>query len=89
MHNIVHIDEKWFYMTKKSVNYYMLQHEDEPLRSCNSKNFIKKIMFLVAVARPRFDAQGNELFSGKIGVFPFVIKEAAKRSNITRSVGTL
>ena len=29
-------------------------------------------MFLVALARPRFDAQGNELFSGKIGVFPFV-----------------
>jgi hypothetical protein len=24
MHNMVHIDEKWFYMTKKDKNYYPL-----------------------------------------------------------------
>ena len=89
MDNIVHIDEKWFYMTKKSVNYYLLPNEEEPLRTCKSKNFIGKVMFLVAVARPRFDAQGNELFSGKIGVFPFVTSEAAKRNSINRVAGTL
>ncbi|XP_042027075.1 uncharacterized protein LOC121774233 [Salvia splendens] len=34
MHNIVHIDEKWFYMTKASDRYYLLPDEDEPYRSC-------------------------------------------------------
>ncbi|XP_050220689.1 uncharacterized protein LOC126671037 [Mercurialis annua] len=89
MYNIVHIDEKWFYMTKKKENYYLLPNEDEPLRTCKSKNFIGKVMFLAAIARPRFDAEGNELFSGKIGVFPFVTLEPAKRSSVNRVAGTL
>jgi hypothetical protein len=37
MHNIVYIDEKWFYMTKKNTNYYLLPEEDEPYRACQSK----------------------------------------------------
>ena len=37
-------------------------------------------MLLVAIARPRFDVQGNEVFSRKIGVFPFVTLEPAKRT---------
>ncbi|XP_042022940.1 uncharacterized protein LOC121770239 [Salvia splendens] len=32
MHNIVHIDEEWFYMTKTSDRYYLLPEEDEPYR---------------------------------------------------------
>lgn len=51
MHNIVY--EKWFYMTKKSMNYYLLPHEDEPSRVCKSKNFIGKVMFLAAVCDQR------------------------------------
>ncbi|KAI5439433.1 hypothetical protein KIW84_024998 [Lathyrus oleraceus] len=89
MHNIVHIDEKWFYMTKKSANYYLLENENEPYRTCKNKNFIGKVMFLVAVARPRFDDGDKEIFSGKIGVFPLVQKVAAKRSSINRASGTL
>ncbi|XP_042003721.1 uncharacterized protein LOC121752680 [Salvia splendens] len=34
MHNVVHIDEKWFYMTKTSDRYYLLPDEIEPYRSC-------------------------------------------------------
>ncbi|CAK8566041.1 unnamed protein product [Lathyrus sativus] len=30
MHNIVHIDEKWFYISKKSTNYYLLANEADP-----------------------------------------------------------
>lgn len=65
MYNIIHIDEKWFYMTKKIEKYYMLPDEEDPIRTCKSKNFIGKVMFLVALAHPRFDAQGNEYFSEK------------------------
>lgn len=49
MHNIIHIDEKWFYLTKKCEKYYLLKDEEDPIRSCKSKNFIAKVMFLVLV----------------------------------------
>ncbi|XP_059315736.1 uncharacterized protein LOC132066441 [Lycium ferocissimum] len=89
MFNIVLIDEKWFYMTKKSQCYYLLSDEDEPLRTCKSKNFIAKVMFLVALARPRFDNEGKELFSGKIGLWAFVKREPAKRASANRPAGIM
>jgi hypothetical protein len=89
MHNIVFIDEIWFYMTKKSTNYYLLPDEDEPHRTCKSKKFIGKVMFLAAVARPRFDDERNGTFSGKIGIFPFVTEQLAKRTSVNRVVETL
>ncbi|KAL7589894.1 hypothetical protein Lser_V15G40182 [Lactuca serriola] len=89
MFNVIHIDEKWFYMSKPSRRYYLVPGEDEPLRTCQSKKFITKVMFLAAVARPRFDASGNEVFSGKIGIYPFTRLEPAKRSSKNRVAGTL
>ncbi|KAH0641978.1 hypothetical protein KY290_033580 [Solanum tuberosum] len=76
---------------KKSERYYLLpeEHEPDPYRSCKSKNFIPKVMFMAAVARPRFDENGIELFFGKIGIFPFVVKEPAKRNSKNRTAGTL
>lgn len=72
MHNIVHIDEKWFYMTKKNKKYYLLPEENDPHRTVQNKNSIGKVMFLAMVAMPRYDEHGNETFSGKLGIFPFV-----------------
>ena len=74
---------------KNSKTYYLLPNEEEPSRTCVNKNYIERVMFLVALARPRFDAQGNETFSGKIGVFPFVTKVPARRNSVNRVVGTL
>ena len=56
MNNIIHIDEKWFYMSKKSNKYYLLPEEEESYRTCESKNFITKVMFLAAKTHPRFDS---------------------------------
>ncbi|XP_026378713.1 uncharacterized protein LOC113273165 [Papaver somniferum] len=78
-----------FFMTKATENYYLHPEETEPYRTCQSKRYIKKVMFLAAVARPRFDEFGNEVFNGKIGIFPFVIKKAAKRTSKNRPAGTL
>lgn len=89
MYNIVHIDEEWFYVTKKFESYYFLQDEDELLCSCKSKNYIEKIMFLTVITRPRFDAEGNEIFSKKIGMFSFVTQEPAKRVSFNKAAGTL
>ena len=49
MHNRIHIDEKWFYMSKTSQKYYLHPEEKEPFRSCKSKRFIAKIMFLAVI----------------------------------------
>lgn len=88
MHNIVHIDEKWFLMTKRNRNYYLLPEED-PVRTVQNKNAIGKVMFLTAVARPRYDAEGNVTFSEKICVWPFVKEVAAVRRSDNRERGTL
>lgn len=85
----MYIDEKLFYMTKKAEKYYLLPTEEEPLRTCQRKNYIGKVMFLAPMARPRFDEEGEELFSGKIGIFPFVTMQAARRKSENRDAGTL
>ena len=74
MHNIVHIDEKWFYIGKDKGTFYLLEEEDDPHRTVKNKNLLGKVMFLSAVARPRYDEEGNCIFEGKIGVWHFVRK---------------
>lgn len=68
MLNIVHIDEKWFDLTKRKRTYYLIHEEPDPQRSVQNKNNIGKVMFLCAVARPMYDANGVMTFDGKIGV---------------------
>ncbi len=74
MENIIHIDEKWFNATKKDKTYYLHPLEPEPYKTVQNKNAIEQVMFLSAVARPRFDDEGNCTFDGKIGIWPFVRK---------------
>ncbi|XBJ06018.1 hypothetical protein VPH35_024697 [Triticum aestivum] len=89
MYNVIHIDEKWFYRSRGSQNYYLAIDEEDPYRSTQSKNFIEKVMFLAAVARPRFDANGTMIFDGKLGIWPFTYQEAAKRKSKNRDAGTM
>ncbi|KAH0675802.1 hypothetical protein KY285_023603 [Solanum tuberosum] len=44
---------------------------------------------VAAIARLRFDPEGNELFSGKIDIFPFVTIEPTKREGVNRAAGML
>ncbi|ETV84157.1 hypothetical protein H257_03443 [Aphanomyces astaci] len=62
--------------------------EEAAARSVKSKNFITKVMFLAAVARPRYDPATKEDLDGKIGILPFVEIIAAKRKSINREKGT-
>jgi hypothetical protein len=89
MQNIVQMDEKWFYMTKKKRKHYLLPEEDDPTRTVQNKNSIGKVMLLTVVARPRRDAQGTVTFSGKIGVWAFVKEVPAARKSHNRARGTL
>ncbi|XP_063942703.1 uncharacterized protein LOC135150363 [Daucus carota subsp. sativus] len=89
MYNVVHIDEKWFYMTRHAQKFYMLPCEEELHRTCKSKRFITKVMFMSAIARPRYNEDGVCTFDGKIGIFPFTTLEAAKRASKNRAKGVL
>ncbi|XP_074300824.1 uncharacterized protein LOC141632149 [Silene latifolia] len=81
MGNIVHIDEKWFYITQDGAKFFLLSEEIDPYRHCQSKSFITKVMFMAAVSRPIYDGDGNLLFDGKIGIFPFTFQDPAKRNS--------
>jgi hypothetical protein len=74
MDNIVHIDKKWFNAIKQSKKFYMLPAEMDPHITVQNKNSIDKFMVLAAVALPRYNDEGIETFSGKIGVWHFVKK---------------
>ena len=89
MYDVIHVDEKWFYMTKATKRYYLADGELEPLRSCKSKRVIEKVMFLAAVARPRYDHHRKTMFNGNIGMWPFIVKEPARRASKNCPVGTM
>ncbi|XP_057775233.1 uncharacterized protein LOC130994215 [Salvia miltiorrhiza] len=89
MYNTIHIDEKWFYLTKTKDRYYLMPDEVEPYRTCKSKRYIEKIMFMCAVARPIIDEDGTIIFDGKLGIFPFTTTEPAQRNSKNRSKGTM
>ncbi|CEG36307.1 uncharacterized protein PHALS_02214 [Plasmopara halstedii] len=89
MMNTVHIDKKWFYITKTNAKYYRALGKQAPHRTYQSKRFITKVMFLAAVARPRFDSYHQRKFDGRTGMLPFVYQEAAKRCSKNCEAGAL
>jgi hypothetical protein len=89
MHNFVHIDEKWFDMTKRKRTYYLTPEEPDPQRTIHNKNSIGKVMFLTAVGRPRFGKDEKVLFDGKLGVWAFVTETPAKNNSKNRLKGTI
>ena len=89
MYDYVHIDEKWFYITETKKSYYLLADEEPPERSCKSKRFITKVMFMAAVARPQYDSHRKCYFDGRVGIWPFVERTPAQRNSKNRPKGTL
>lgn len=89
MFNIVHIDEKQFQLKKIQQKYYLLPGEVAPHRTVCHKGYMTQVMFVCAVARPRYDPQTKTWFDGKLGIWPYVHKEPAKRTSKNRPKGTL
>ncbi|ETV76862.1 hypothetical protein H257_09298 [Aphanomyces astaci] len=67
--------------------FYVYEDEEVAARSVKSKNFITKVMFLAAVARPRYNPSTKVSFDGKIGVWPFDEVARAIRGSKNRSKG--
>jgi hypothetical protein len=89
MDDIVHMDEKWFDMTRVRNTYYLHPEEPKPLRSVKNKNSIGKVMFLTAVAKPRYNEDGVVTFDGKIGTWAFVKNTPALKRSKLRPKGTI
>ncbi|KAH9103450.1 hypothetical protein LEN26_015292 [Aphanomyces euteiches] len=89
MYNRVYVDEKWFYATQVKRIIYVYDDEELALRSAKSKTFITKVMFLAAVARPRYDTNTKQFFDGKLGIWSFVSYVPAARGSKNRPKGTV
>ncbi|ETV80465.1 hypothetical protein H257_06736 [Aphanomyces astaci] len=89
MLDFVHVDEKWFYLTKVKRRYYVYDDEEVAARSVKPKHYITKVMFLGPVARPRYGHHCKKFWDGKVGVWPFVQVSPALRGSKNRRKGTL
>ena len=87
MEDLVHIDEKWLFLTKDGQRFIIAVDEEEPYRYVQHKSFLMKIMFLCAVARPRYNTNKNAWFDGKIGIWPIRKWEPVKWSSKKRTKG--
>ena len=87
MEDLIHIDEKWFYLMKDGQRFIIAADEAEPYRHVQHKLFLMKTMFLCAVARPRYNTNKNAWFDGKIVIWPIGKWEPAKRSSKKRTKG--
>lgn len=88
-YDFVHIDEKWFYVDTDRKTFYLTKNEKAPYRATQSKRFITKVMFMMAVARPRWDSRHNKWFDGRVGVWPYTETRPAQRNSPNRPKGTL
>jgi hypothetical protein len=70
-YNEVHVDEKWFYLDRDNARYYLTPNEPTPApKTVQHKSHITKVMFLCALARPRYNNTTRQWFDGLIGIYP-------------------
>jgi hypothetical protein len=86
--DLVHVDEKWFFLTEAQLSLYLVPGEPVPDRLVGHKSHILKVMFLAAIARPHYNVTGECTFDGKIGIWPLVERVAARRSSVLQPAGT-
>lgn len=84
----IHIDEKWFWICKDHEKYILVEGEDAPYRHVRHKNYMEKVMFLCAQARPRWDPTARRMWDGKIGMWPIGRYSEAVRTSVNRPAGT-
>ena len=70
MRDCIHLDEKWFFLTREKELYLLVSDEKNPKRCIKHKSYIRKVMFLCAVARPRFNTSVNSWWDEKLGIWP-------------------
>jgi hypothetical protein len=88
MHDVVHLDETWYYLTQIVEHYYLAPHEADPESNTRHNSHISKRMFLSAVGRLQFNYGRNQRFNGKLGLWPIAHQVPAQRDSNNRRRGT-
>ena len=89
MHDRIHLDEKWFFLTQEKERYLLLSDEKNPKHCVKHKSHITKAMLLCAVARPCFNPSVNSWWDRQVGIWPIGDWEPVKWKSKNRSKGTL
>ena len=84
----VHIDEKWFWISRDNENYFMVFGEEPPVRKVWGDKYMTKVMFLCAQARPWINCTTGTWWNGKIGMWHVGHYGAASWSSVNRPAGT-
>jgi hypothetical protein len=90
-YNEVHVDEKWFFLVQYGGRYYLTADEVVPPRtiSVQHKSHITKVMFLCALARPRYNNTTRQWFDGLIGIYPVGEFDMYKHGSLYHTRGDL
>ncbi|OQR98210.1 hypothetical protein ACHHYP_20397 [Achlya hypogyna] len=86
--DIIHLDEKIFRVMKTRTRYIFAPMDEQPHRPAQSKRYVGQVMFLAAVAKPRWLDDKQRWFYGKLGLWPFLEMVPAQRSSKNRPRGT-
>ena len=85
----IHVDEKWFFLSRQKERHLLLPEEKNPKQCIKSKSHSTKVMILCAVAHPHFNPCVNLWWDGKLRIWPIGDWEPAKRGSKNRPKGTL
>ncbi|XP_021771604.1 uncharacterized protein LOC110735725 [Chenopodium quinoa] len=77
MRNVIHCDEKWFYLNPDKRRFYLLPSEEDPYMAVRSRRFKLKAMFMAIIGKPLYGINGEMLHDGKYGIFPFTVQQVA------------
>ncbi|XP_021732073.1 uncharacterized protein LOC110698865 [Chenopodium quinoa] len=89
MRNVIHCDEKWFYLNPNKRRLYLLPSEEDPYMAVQSRRFKLKAMFMAIIWKPLYATNGEMLHDGKYGIFPFTVQQVAQKSSKKRARGTM
>jgi len=84
----VHVDEKWFHVSRDGESCVIVHDEEPPEREVGHKSHMTNAMFLCAQARPR-KLSNNTWWDGNIGIWSVGFCRAAQRDSVNRPAGTL
>ena len=87
IHDCIHLDEKWFFLTREKEQYLLLLDKKNPKCCVKHKSHITKV--LCDVVRLRFNPPANSWWDGKLGIWPIGDWEPVKQKSKKRPKGTL
>ncbi|CAI5709869.1 unnamed protein product [Hyaloperonospora brassicae] len=78
MYDVIHLDAKWFYMTRSSQRIYLSPNEPAPLRRCKSKRFIGKLDIWSFVERTFAQRTNKSRLVGNVELKPVTAVKRAE-----------